>query len=514
MKNKQAPPIILIICILTILTLPMMRTTAQSNDEEADFLITLALMAVADDRMNGVMDAADLSNLRALVDDYFAYLPYNQLNDQEKIRVQDGRNAIISALDAKIAFEKMRSNDTANILLFQKMIDAYQTFEHKENPFEQASEFILMDVISSIGEWQADAVYRDMLDVRLRQDYKNTLKNQLDGNIANIIDEGDQFIAQYSDTTYDFSAGLSKEAHLVQLNQTKPLNFINNGIRDVTVSIEYFAPIEGVALTPPGLNLTVAGENRVLLAGFPQGNYTFCAHWQTDLDTDGDGIKDYDRMVTHIWLSSAAPDDPNLAEPVYVNSVGSATPIGRCDGFKGEAPQTEILMAEIFMSEGDNPSNEIPTIAATNPETGADFWDQGDETQVPQETEPTVIFESSPEPQQEQPTAVPPQETGLSLTSAELANQGEHNYQITCERSWGFSDTNSVSANWEFAAGSVTNLSSGSTFVKIAENIYQNDFPTTITFTTSGYQLISFVYETDSDGTTTTYETNCTANFQ
>jgi len=524
MKIKHKIPKVVIFCSLLILLLPLMTSAAQSDDQEPDFLITLALMAVADDRMDGVMDTADLSNLRALVDEYYDTLPYSQLNNEQEYRIRAGRDAIINALDAKIAFESNRSDKKTNVILLQKMVDGFQTFKREENPFEQASEYILMDVIASIGEYQADPVYLDLLRVSLQKDYEKTLNNHLDGSVADSFEGGDQFVAQNSDTVYDFSAGLTKEAYLAKLSQTKPLVFINNGARDVTVSIEYFAPPKGLAISAPGLNLTVAKENQVTATGFPQGNYTFCAHWQTDLDTNNDGVKDYDRMVTHIWLSSASPDDPNMAEEVYVNSVGTATPTGRCDGFVGEAPETEELMTEIFMTEDDPQISEVPPQEATDTGQDTDFSDQEEETQDTQDGDLPDVDQPSQQPQEETPTYAPPeentptesspQETGFTLTPAELANQGVHNYQITCERSWGFTDTNSVTANWEFTPTGLTQLTSGNTYVKVAENIYQNDFPTTITFTTSGYQLLSYVYETDSDGATTTYTTQCTAIFE
>lgn len=523
MKSKHGFPILLIISLLLVSLLPLMTSSAQSDDQALDFLITLALMAVADDRMDGVMDAADLSNLRALVDEYFATLPYSQLNNEQEYRIRAGRDVILNALDAKIAFESNRSDKNANIILLQKMVDGFQTFKRVENPFEQASEYILMDVIASIGEYQADPIYRDLLEVSLQRDFENTLNNHLDRSVADSFEGGDELVAQISDTTYDFSAGLSKEAYLEQLSQTKPLVFINNGVRDVTVSIEYYAPPKGLAISAPGLNLTVAKENKVAATGFPQGNYTFCAHWQTDLDTNNDGVKDYDRMVTHIWLSSASPDDPDMAEEVYVNSVGTATPTGRCDGFVGEAPETEELMTEIFMTEDDPQVSEVPPQEETDTGQDADFWDQGEKTQEAQDAEPTDVDQPSQEPQDETPTQAspeedtptesPPQATGPNLTPAELTNQGFHNYEMTCENE-GFSDTRSISVTWEFTEVGVTNVDRQAFYAKVSSNVYQNDYPTTITFTTSGYLTISYYSETSSEGVTTISETYCTAIIQ
>jgi hypothetical protein len=512
MKIKLASFIQSILCILTILFIPVMASSAQSDDQAPDFLITLALMAVADDRMDGVMDTADLANLRALVDEYYSNKSIYQMTPETSQTLNQQRTSLLNALDKKIEDQRYSVNRAQTTLLFSLSRigdDQYVRDENDPNILnvdEQALNDRIMGILADGPK--PDQNLTDLLNQRLNQDAQGNLEKDLDGHVANSIVGGDQLVAQTSDTTYDFSAGISKEAYLEQLSQTKPLVFINNGARDVTVSIEYYAPFKGVAFSAPGLNLTVSKENRVATTGFPQGNYVFCADWETDLDTNGDGIKDYDRMVTHIWLSSAAPDDPNTAEPVYVNSVGTSTPTGRCDGFMGEAPQTEKLMTEIFMTEDDDQISGVLPQEEADPGGDADFWDQDpDEEEAILPTEEDDLGEG-------EATETPVLNDSFTLSAAELANQGSHNYQITCERSWGFTDTNSVSANWEFTAGGVTNLGEGSSYVKIAENIYQNDFPTTITFTTSGYQVLSYVYETDSDGTTTTYTTQCTAIFE
>lgn len=517
MKVKYAILGLIIFSLLILLSIPLMESSAQSDDEAPDFLITLALMAVADDRMDGVLDRADLANLRDLVDQYYSDLPYNQMSDQDKTRIRNIGDEIIKQLDKKIEFQKNRSNLMIRIELFEKMAD--QAYQRDPGPFWSKPENNpVLDVIAQMGEYRAHPFYKYLLDLRLQQDYENTLKNQLDGYTATTVDGGDQLVSQDKDTTYDFSAGLSKEAYLEQLGQTKPLVFINNGARDVTVSVEYYAPPEGVAISAPGLNLTVPGENKVTATGFPQGNYTFCAHWQTDLDTDGDGIKDYDRMVTHIWLSSAHPDDPNFAETVYVNSVGTATPIGRCDGFLGEAPQTEKLMAEIFMTESD------PLVVAEDPDagdgttTGADFWDQGDEPDSEDESDPEQ--ETPPEeevvPTEENvPTEDPsPGEGGLSLTSEEQLNQGSHQYAIACNDPE-MQSLMSTNYSWTFTADGVVGVADTvSSFTRVAPNTYQNNYPTTIIFTSSGFNYLTSFSETSSEGVTTTTEINCTATIQ
>jgi hypothetical protein len=189
----------------------------------------------------------------------------------------------------------------------------------------------------------------------------------------------------------------------------------------------------------------------------------------------------------------------------------------------GEAPKTEELMTEIFMTEDDLQISEVPPQEATDTGQDADFWDQGEETQEAQDAEPTDVDQPSQEPQEETPTQAspqevtptesPPQETGFTLTPAELANQGFHNYELTCENE-GYSDTRSVSVTWEFTEVGVSNVERQLFYAKVSSNVYQNDYPTIITFTTDGYLVSSYYTETSSEGVTTTSETNCTAIFE
>lgn len=522
MDIKTRIPRLIIISFLLALCIPLMTTSAQSDADGSDFIITLALMAVADDRMDGVLTTPDLANIRDMVDEYFANLPYQKMNSELEYRVRAARDALVNTLDAKIAFQKS-FDARVNMAFFTALKDGYDTFRKDSNPLESASEYILMDTLSAAGEFKPDSVFLDMLNGILERDYKNTLQKGLDGHIGSTIEGGDQFIAQTSECAYDFSAGLSKEAYQDQLRQLKPVIFINNGARDVTVSIEYYAPPKDLPLSAPGVNLTVPAGQSVMPGPLPQGNYTFCAHWETDMDTDGDGLKDYDRMVTHTWLSSGHPDDPAAAEEVYVNSVGTATPIGRCDGFKGEAPQSEAVMTENFMTESDtSPATEVPE-EPDNPDPNADFWDQDDESQDGEDStpteEPSPIEEVTPTEEEvvpteeEIPTQPEPVETGLSLTPAELANQGTHSYAMTCQ--FGDStESSSFVATWEFSESGANYLEQGLFYTRVSPNVYQTDWPTIITFTSSGYLTSSHYFETNEEGQEVQYPIQCTATFQ
>lgn len=522
MDIKRYRSRIILIGLLLALCIPMTAPSAQSDEDAPDFIVTLALMAVADDRMDGVLSTPDLANIRDEVDSYFANLPYRQMSSEFEYRVRAARDALVNTLDAKIAFQK--SFETrVNTQLFLSLKDGFDTFYNTPNPFETASQNILINTLAAGGEFKPDPVFLDMLNGILERDTENTLQKGLDGHVGSTIEGGDQFIAQTSDSMYDFSAGISKEEYQDQLSRLKPVIFINNGVRDVTVSVEYYAPPTDLPLSAPGVNLIVPAGQSIMSGPLPQGNYTFCAHWETDMDTDGDGLKDYDRMVTHTWLSSGHSDDPAAAEKVYVNSVGTATPIGRCDGFKGEAPQSETVMTENFMTESDtSPAAEAPE-EPDNLEPNADFWDQdGDSedgedpapTGEPIPTEENIPTEEEPVPTEEIiPTQPEPAETGLSLTPAELANQGTHSYTMTCQIG-DTTDSSSFVATWEFSESGASYLEQGLFYARVSPNVYQTDWPTTITFTTGGYNTSSHYFETNEEGQEVQYPIQCTATFQ
>ncbi len=57
-KLNLLKPLGLLFLIVLLLSLfyPSTAISAQSQDEDPDFIVTLALMALADDRLDGVMD--------------------------------------------------------------------------------------------------------------------------------------------------------------------------------------------------------------------------------------------------------------------------------------------------------------------------------------------------------------------------------------------------------------------------------------------------------------------------
>ena len=502
----------LIFCLLQIFVVLPTESAAAQDQEDPDFIVTLALMAVADDRMDDVMDTSALSNLRAVVDEYYTQQGYQQMDATTASALNDQRQLILTALDKKIKNQQTLVY-RAQVGLFVGMVDSIDE-RYQNDPDTWGNPYDIFRAALSSG-YEPDPRLKDLLQQRLAQGTQSAVQASLDGNVAAGIPGGDQVVAQNTDTIYDFSAGQSVGVQEPEEIVPKPLIFINGGNREVRVIIEYYEPPIGLSASAPGMNVQIAGGNTVVLDGFPQGNYVFCFDWETDMDRDNDGFKDFDRAVIHTWVSSAQEEDFSLARTIKVMASYSETPIGRCDGFKGEAPLTETVMVELGATESD-PQHWVAVI-----EPAAEDVLQGEEenegqAQSPSNTDPSDNDgegDGSDNDQDPVSDSTPDEgSSGSGLTAAETSNQGTHNYTMTCVNE-GLTDTRSFSATWEFTADGV--LSNGENFYsRVSENVYQNEYGTIITFFSGGYLADSFYTETSSEGQTTTSETNCTANFQ
>lgn len=481
---------------------PSQTTSAQAENDD-DFIVTLALMAVADDRMDGVMDTADLSNIRDLVDEYYTQKSYLRQSETTAAALADQRSMIVNALDQKIKNQKF-GGLAAAIGLFGGLIDANdEDFQKFRNITDQDSDpFDLYNSALSSGP-RPNPLLLDMLQERLSKNTEDSLNRNLDGQVATTIPDGLELVVQSYTNERDYYAGLRSGAFDPDEIVLQPLIFINMGGREVRVLIEYYEPPIGLESWAPGLNLFVPGNSEVLKAGFPQGNYVFCVDWLTDYDTDGDGLRDYDKAIIHGWISSGSSTDYRLTREVYVNASYSPTPTGKCDGFKGEAPETEKWIDELLNTLKDPEKFQAAAEALAKAESMNDSandgttWDQGDGVDDDgQSTTPPDAGSTG---------------TITGLTSAELANQGTHNYVMTCE-SEGVSSSISTSATIGFTADGV-NLAGEGFFAKVGSNMYQNSYGTILTFTSGGYTVQSFFTETDSNGQTNTVDITCTAVF-
>jgi hypothetical protein len=492
-KPKRLGPhwlLVLIVFLLSLFVLPY-KTSAQSQDEDSDFVVTLALMAVADDRMDGVMDLSALSNLRAEVDDYYTQKSYQKMDADTQAALNHQKQVVLSALDNKIDFQNTLSY-RAQLALFSAMIDGNDysgSRDSNSNPLD-----LYNKVISTGHTPDPEAVA--MLQQRLAASTSSALQHDLNANLAANVDQGAEMVSLSSSSVYDFESGKDTSVEV----QYRPLNFVNTGARTVRVSIEYYEPIQGLKISAPSLDVELPGDTNVILDGFPQGNYVFCFDWQTDLDTNGDGVKDYDRAVVHAWISPGHSQDPGYAHDVFVNAGFSETPTGRCGGFKGEAPNTEMAMSEETMTEDDpgqvvvDPTEDIdaPTDDYPNDDSsgdggnspGADFWDQGDGSD-----------DSS---------------SGTSLTSAEQANEGGHAYSTVCYEKGEMSETTYFHSSWSFSSEGVT-LDGTYFYARISANVYQNAAGTKITFGENGFYSDTTYSETSSEGVTETVRRTCTA---
>lgn len=485
---------LLVLLLFSLFIFPH-KTLAQTTDDDPDFIVTLALMAVADDRLDGVMDLSALSNLRAVVDEYYTQKGYLQMDAETASALNHQQQVVLSALDKKIDNQKTLTY-RAQVGLFVAMADRTNDIYQKD-PDTYGDPYDVYNAALSSG-YKPDPEVVAMLQQRLSASTQNTLQHDLNGNLAVNVDKGAELVSQSTTSVYDFQAGTSSSVEV----QYRPLHFVNNGGKSVRVTVEYYQPAEGLSVSVPSLDVELPGGTSILLDGFPQGNYVFCYDWQTDFDTDGDGIKDFDRAVVHNWVSPAHPQDPGQAHDVIVNASYSETPTGRCDGFKGEAPSTETLMVEQGMTEDDpgqvvvepteddlapteyNPADDGSSGDGDN-SPGADFWDQGD-------------GDSGSD------------SSGYNLTSAEQANEGGHAYSTVCYEKGKMSDTTFFHSSWSFSSEGVT-LDGAYFYTRISANSYQNAEGTKITFGENGFYSDTTYSETSSEGVTETVRRTCTA---
>jgi hypothetical protein len=487
----------LIVLLLMALLAPVQRTTAQPEDAP-DFVVTLALMAVADDRLDGVMDTSALSDLRAVVDDYYTQKGYQQMNEDTRTALNHQKDVVLSALDDKIDFQNSLSS-RAQIGLFMGIIDSYD-YSRSADPDIGPDHYIMM-ALSSRHQPDPEAVA--MLQQRLAADTETALQQNLDGHVANGVQGGSALVGG----AYDFDAGQSDSGANLTV-QPRPINFTNIGSSTVHVSVEYYQPPKGLAVASPGMNVEVPGGSSVVMTGFPQGNYVFCVDWQTDMDTDGNGVKDYDRAVVRGWVSSGHPEDPAQAQVVQVSAGFSPTPTGRCGGFVGEAPSSEEALSERAMTEDDPyyvdvaPTEEEPEDPDPGDQDNDDSWDDGDDGGDGGGHGADFWYQGDDYGDDQPP--------GNTLTSSELANQGGHAYKVICYEAGEMSETTYFHSSFDFTDAGVV-LDGGDFYSRISANVYQNDYGTKITFSGIGFTSETTYTVTSSEGVDENINRTCSA---
>jgi hypothetical protein len=508
MKQKSAVRVLIlaIVLLLGFSLIPVQFTTAQPEDDP-DFVVTLALMAVADDRLDGVMDLSALSNLRAVVDDYYNQKSFLRMDTDTAAALNHQKQVVLSSLDKKINHQQTQSY-RAQVGFFIAMTDAI-------NPvYQQGPEFFgdpystFIRALSSNYEPDPEAVV--MLQARLSAGTQVTLQQDLDGHVASGVPDGKALVGQSSTTVYDFDAGEGEGQGGSLTVQPRPLNFTNTGGKTVFVSVEYYQPPKGLAVASPTMNVEVAAGASVVMTGFPQGNYVFCVDWQTDLDTNGDGLKDYDRAVVRGWLSGSHPADPQEAQVVQVGASFSETPTGRCGGFLGEAPSREQAMAEAGMTEDDPGyvAAEPPKDEPVEP-TGADPVDPTDDDWDGEDKNPGADFWDQDDDNGDDDPS------GNSLTTAEQANQGGHAYQVVCwEEGSGMSDTMHEYMAISFSESGVTidGVYGSRFYSRTSGNVYANSDGSRIIFSSSGFSSkIWLSTETSGEGVEKINYRHCTS---
>ena len=463
-------------------------------------------MAVADDRLDGVMDLSALSNLRAVVDDYYSHKGLLQMDADTAAALNHQKQVVLSSLDKKIGHQKTQAY-RAQVGFFIALTDAVNPVYQQDPEFYGDPYSAFIRALSSNYEPDPEAVA--MLQARLAASTQATLQQNLDGHVADGVQDGKALVTQSSDAVYDFDAGKGGDQPGPVSVQPRPLNFTNTGTKTVFVSVEYYQPPQSLAVAAPAMRVEVPGGGSVVMTGFPQGNYVFCIDWQSDLDTNGDGINDYDRAVVRGWISTSHPADPQNAQVIPVSASFSETPIGRCGGFVGEAPSTESVMTETAMTEDD------PEVALTEPpedepikpteadpaaptddqwdddddhSPGADFWDQDGSDDDPP--------------------------SGSTLTSSEQANQGGHAYEVVCLEEGKMSDTmyEYMSINFSQDGVTIDGVYGSRFYARTAPDVYENSDGSRIIFSSTGFSSkIWLSTETTSEGVEKQNFRNCTS---
>lgn len=503
MKRKYAVLILsaLMWLILLFTLAPFQPATAQPENDP-DFVVTLALMAVADDRLDGVMDLSALSNLRAVVNDYYSQKSILKMDADTAEALNHQKQVVLSSLDKKINFNKTQAYK-ARVGFFIALTASTNPVYQKDPDFYGDPYSVFIRALSSDYEPDPEAVA--MLQARLAASTQASLQQNLDGHVAEGVPDGKALVSRSSDTIYDFDAGISQDAAGSRTVQPRPLNFTNSSSKTVYVTVEYYQPPMGLAIGAPAMNIAVPGQESVVMTGFPQGNYVFCVDWETNLDTNGDGVNDYDKAVVHGWVSESLPDDPGQAQVVHVGASFSETPTGRCRGFVGEAPSTEEAMREAAMTEDDpeyvdvEPTEEQPPDPPRDDEEthdpwdddggspGADFWDQDPDDDPPPSNK---------------------------LTSAELANEGGHAYKVICAEGNNMSETMYEYMTIHFSDGgvSIDGVFGSRFYTRTAAGVYKNSDGSRVVFSDIGFSSkIWIATETSSEGVEKKIYRNCSA---
>ncbi len=161
------------------------QTYAQAQDD-ADFIVTLALMAVADDRLDGVMDLSALSNLRAEVDDYYTQKSYLQMDADTKAALNHQKDVVLSALDNKIDFQ--------NALSYRAQIDpvSWRWSMRTTLIIQGIPKVTRMDIFPQVMTTghKPDPEAVAMLQQRLAGSTSSAVEQDLDANLAANVERG------------------------------------------------------------------------------------------------------------------------------------------------------------------------------------------------------------------------------------------------------------------------------------------------------------------------------------
>ncbi|MBN2048097.1 MAG: hypothetical protein JW750_09660 [Anaerolineaceae bacterium] len=460
--------LLLIILLLVAMPLGIVRAQdARDQNEEASWIIWLAMRVEATRRLDGGLTPADLEPLYQLAKD-----SYQQLAEAVPPDVYaKPPDEVLAGLQEMMVAKDIEFDQADPVFLFgfiNQMINDAREEEYKQaiihkvitdgggsidpkNPPQDANPFLqefINDVIKPAFE--QDAVDQQIGAAAAANGNSEPIQTA-DGqtylpgfDFGGVNAEEDDFEVNVFD---DDDGGDAQEAGALP---RKPLRFSNDGTRAVGLYAQTFKPLgqdQTYAMTEQ-FQTTVNPGYASTGSRFSQGTWTFCFDWISDADKDGDGALDFHWSLTgSVLLDENSTDDYDQSYVVVLDPNTGNYSLGSC------ADQTA--------------NNAYPPFEERNDEAEEEDDDSG-------------------------------------LTPEEKANQGTHYYTGSCDYSDGRSTNDDKSQTIIFDAASGTVNLNGSVLTKSSGNLYYQEADglwKQVSFNLGGYSLSGLVsFETDENG--------------
>ncbi len=342
----------LILVCLIFLIMPASVAFADTNNEEDDFYVKLAMMATTNNRMDGVLSTDDYAAIANLANEVIEK-KLNQLKntkdlDYDSQLAYDGlaqyQVDLMNALLKK--YNQRKKQDARDIL--DTIIQISSTIEDKNDAVKTIPQ-VISDGAGSVNTSNLSMGYSDDLFEFAKNIHFDQSIDQTDLAI-------DTFVAYIADSTAaidtqnenqsdnDGSAiiigGVSSDPNASQNVlpgeiDLRPVKFVNSGTEPATVMVSEFSSAPGYSASMSMASTVVfpGQSNSSALLDLPLGTYVFCFEWELNEDIDGDDYIDYKHGFTSPFtLNINHSDDPSLAVQVSFSAPATNPTNGRCRG--------------------------------------------------------------------------------------------------------------------------------------------------------------------------------------